>query len=41
MKESDWLDPQPVDQRQLFNGNSVLRGQKPVVEEVRHPVLIE
>jgi uncharacterized protein len=41
MKEEDWLDLQPVDQRQLFNGNSVLRGQKPVVEEVRHPVLIE
>jgi hypothetical protein len=41
MKEADWQDPQPVDQRQLFNGNSVLRGQKPVVEEVRHPVLIE
>lgn len=30
--EADWLDPQPVDQRQLFNGNSVLRGQKPHVE---------
>ncbi|NJK51500.1 TatD family hydrolase [Candidatus Gracilibacteria bacterium] len=41
MKETDWLDSQLVDQRQLFNGNSVLRGQKPVVEEVRHPVLIE
>ncbi|MCU0537288.1 MAG: TatD family hydrolase [Hydrococcus sp. Prado102] len=41
MKEADWLDSQPVDQRQLFNGNSVLRGQKPLVEEVRHPVLIE
>jgi hypothetical protein len=41
MKEEDWLDPQPVDQRQLFNGNSVLRGQKPLVEEVRDAVLIE
>ncbi|MGH7998535.1 MAG: TatD family hydrolase, partial [Brasilonema sp.] len=32
MHESDWLSPSPIDQRQLFNGNSVLRGQKPVVE---------
>ena len=29
--ESDWLDPQPVDQRLLFEGNSVLRGQTPQV----------
>lgn len=27
--ESDWLDPAPVDQRDLYNGNSVLRGQLP------------
>jgi predicted metal-dependent TIM-barrel fold hydrolase len=33
MREEDWLDPPPVDQRQLFHGNSVLRGQQPVVEE--------
>src|SRR5690242_1306097 len=26
MKESDWLDPAPIDQRMLFQGNSVLRG---------------
>lgn len=26
MRESHWLDPAPVDQRLLFNGNSVLRG---------------
>jgi len=26
MKESDWLDPPPIDQRTLFQGNSVLRG---------------
>lgn len=32
MKESDWLDPAPVDQRTLFEGNSVLRGQDPRVE---------
>jgi uncharacterized protein len=30
--ESDWLNPQPIDQRQLFQGNSVLRGQKPLVD---------
>ncbi|MBW7849893.1 MAG: TatD family hydrolase [Rhodospirillales bacterium] len=31
MLESDWLDPLPVDQRQLYLGNSVLRGQEPQV----------
>jgi uncharacterized protein len=41
MKETDWLTPQAIDRRELFNGNSVLRGQKPLVEEVREPVLIE
>ena len=35
MQEADWLDPIPVDQRQLFNGNSVLRGQSPIVENSR------
>ena len=35
MQEADWLDPTPVDQRQLFNGNSVLRGQNPTVENSR------
>jgi uncharacterized protein len=30
--ESDWLNSEAIDQRQLFEGNSVLRGQKPVVE---------
>jgi len=29
--EADWLDPIPVDQRTLFEGNSVLRGQTPQV----------
>jgi uncharacterized protein len=33
MNESDWLNPAPIDQRQLFDGNSVLRGQAPVVED--------
>ena len=31
MKEDDWLKPAPVDQRMLFEGNSVLRGQTPRV----------
>ncbi|WP_238360930.1 TatD family hydrolase [Iningainema tapete] len=41
MNESDWLNPNPIDQRQLFNGNSVLRGQKPVIEPARDYALIE
>lgn len=32
IQESDWLDATPIDQRELYSGNSVLRGQKPVVE---------
>lgn len=33
MKESDWLNADPVDQRKLFSGNSILRGgQIPKVE---------
>jgi len=34
MKEEHWLSPQPVDQRVLFEGNSVLRGQQPRVDEL-------
>jgi len=37
IKESDWLDPTPVDQRTLFEGNSVLRGQQPRVGEPPAP----
>lgn len=33
MWEQDWLDPAPIDQRTLFEGNSVLRGQPPRVDE--------
>ncbi|HVY04390.1 MAG TPA: TatD family hydrolase [Burkholderiales bacterium] len=33
MKEDDWMNPAPVDQRMLFEGNSVLRGQAPKVGE--------
>ncbi|MEW4452356.1 TatD family hydrolase [Bremerella sp. JC817] len=33
-EESDWLDPEPIDQRTLFEGNSVLRGgQTPRVDD--------
>ncbi|PHR97693.1 MAG: hydrolase TatD [Blastopirellula sp.] len=31
--EADWLDPTPIDQRNLFEGNSVLRGQDPRVDQ--------
>jgi predicted metal-dependent TIM-barrel fold hydrolase len=30
--ESDWLAPAPIDQRMLYDGNSVLRGQQPKVD---------
>ncbi|MFK7856693.1 MAG: TatD family hydrolase [Granulosicoccus sp.] len=33
MKESDWLDPSPIDQRTVYEGNSILRGgREPLVE---------
>ncbi|MFM1878493.1 MAG: hypothetical protein RLZZ241_1359 [Bacteroidota bacterium] len=32
MKESDWLNARGVDQSQLFNDNSVLRGQSPRID---------
>jgi predicted metal-dependent TIM-barrel fold hydrolase len=36
MKQADWLDPAPIDQRTLFQGNSVLRGgQTPRIEAPR------
>ena len=36
MKESDWLEPAPIDQRTLYAGNSILRGgQEPRVEAPR------
>ncbi len=31
--ESDWLGEPAIDQRELFEGNSVLRGQEPLVEK--------
>ncbi|MCV3216946.1 TatD family hydrolase [Plectonema radiosum NIES-515] len=41
MHSADWLSPSAIDQRQLFNGNSVLRGQQPLVESMREYALIE
>ncbi len=36
IKEEDWLNPPPIDQRTLYMGNSVLRGgQTPRIEEPR------
>jgi uncharacterized protein len=35
LAEQDWLDPSPIDQRSLFQGNSILRGgQSPRIEPV-------
>ncbi|MGL6222694.1 MAG: TatD family hydrolase [Steroidobacteraceae bacterium] len=39
MREEDWLTPQGRDERRLFEGNSVLRGQAPRVDEL--PVIPE
>ena len=34
MKEEDWLNPPAIDQRTVYEGNSVLRGQRePVVPD--------
>ncbi|MEO9511772.1 MAG: TatD family hydrolase [Flavobacteriaceae bacterium] len=32
MKEAHWNNPKGIDQRQLYNDNSVLRGQEPKIE---------
>lgn len=32
MKESDWLEAEGINQTQLYNDNSVLRGQEPRVD---------
>jgi hypothetical protein len=39
MKEEHWLSSKPRDERLLFQGNSVLRGQQPRVDEL--PVIPE
>jgi predicted metal-dependent TIM-barrel fold hydrolase len=41
MQENDWLNPPPIDRRQLFNGNSVLRGQQSGLEADRMSLIIE
>jgi len=34
MKEDDWLNPTPIDQRTVYEGNSILRGGRdPVIED--------
>lgn len=33
IKESDWLSREPINQTELHDGNSVLRGQTPLVED--------
>ncbi len=36
MKEEDWLNPEPIDQRTVYEGNSIIRGQRePVVQDPR------
>ncbi|MFK0731700.1 MAG: TatD family hydrolase, partial [Gloeotrichia echinulata HAB0833] len=41
MQASDWLNPPSIDQRQMFDGNSVLRGQEPGIESISQYLLIE
>ena len=47
MSEDDWLNPSPIDQRTLYEGNSILRGgrepvvQEPNVRRTRDELLIE
>lgn len=41
MQEDDWLAPSPIDQRTLYEGNSVLRGQPPRVDEAKDEALAE
>ncbi|MGK7924164.1 MAG: TatD family hydrolase [Spirulina sp.] len=41
MKESNWEEEIAIDQRQLFEGNSVLRGQQPIVKSDRDSLIIE
>jgi len=42
MQEEDWLNPPPIDQRTLYEGNSVLRGgQPPTVQRREESTIIE
>ena len=36
--EQDWLNPAPIDQRTLYEDNSVLRGQDPRVDDLDEPL---
>ncbi|MEX0599846.1 MAG: hypothetical protein WD205_04320, partial [Rhodothermales bacterium] len=39
--ESDWLEPASIDQRELYGGNSILRGgQTPVVDRTESDSVI-
>ena len=38
MKEADWLNPPAIDQRNLYEGNSILRGgREPKIEDAKQP----
>lgn len=41
MQEDDWPNRSPIDQRQLFDGNSVLRGQQPVLDAEQESLIIK
>lgn len=41
MQASDWLNAPSIDPGQLFDGNSVLRGQEPGIESLSKDILIE
>jgi len=42
MQETDWTDPPPIDQRTLYEGNSILRGgREPVIAERPEPGSLE
>ncbi len=40
INESDWLESNSVDQRELYNGNSILRGQQPRVDTDASNVIV-
>ena len=36
IKEEDWLNPPPIDQRTFYEGNSILRGQRePLIKDLK------